>query len=193
MTSMDDEQVQVLNFSAKLVTKNKDDQIRKFVVSFYLFDQTIGIFEELVPNSGFRHGKFLQKTRVKNPATKQFFAPGDFYVGAKITVASRVFELTAAAELALALMESNPDDFPEADLTFVLPRLGEAVKTTGKDLRGMFEAKAKDGKMTVADAMTVLEQFVPKMMTKHSAITITRGFDRDGFFAYEEVLKFLKL
>lgn len=189
---MDDEQVQVLNFSAKLFTKNADDLMRKFVVSFYLFDQTISIYEEQVANSGFRSGKFLQKTRVRNPATKEFFAPRDFMIGAKITVSGRIFELVGAADLALGLMESNPDDFPEADLTLVLPKLQEAVRASGKDIRGMFEAASNHGRLTADAAVPIVNSFVPKI-TKHAAITICRAFERDGWYAYDDLLKYLKL
>ena len=192
MTSMDDEQVQVLNFSAKMISKNKDDLRRKFVVSFYLFDQTIAIYEEPVPNSGFRSGKFLNKTRVKNPATNEFFQPGDFHIGAKITVSGRVFELTGAAELALGLMESNPDEFPEADVTVVLPKFKQAVAASGKDLRALFEGACKNKRLLTDNARPIIEQFVPKI-SKHAAVTITRSFDRDGWFSYEDLLKYLKL
>ena len=189
---MDDEQVQVLNFSAVLISKNADDKRRKFVISFYLFDQTMAIYEEQVPNSGFRAGKFLNKMRVKNPVTKEFFAPQDFYIGARLTVSGRVFELTGASELALGLMESNPDDFPESDITADLARFGQAVQASGKDLRGMFEDAAKNKRLLTDKARPIIEQFVPKI-TKHAAITITRGFDRDGWFAYEDLLKYLRL
>lgn len=189
---MDDEQVQVLNFSAILISKNQDDKRRKFVVSFYLFDQTMAIYEEPVPNSGFRSGKFLNKMRVKNPATKEFFAPKDFYIGARICVSGRTFELTGASELALGLMESNPDEFPESDITADLEKFGQVVAASGKDLRGLLEGAAKNKRLLTDNAQPIINQFVPKI-TKHAAVTIVRGFDRDGWFASEDLLKYLRL
>ena len=189
---MDDEQVQVLNFSAILISKNADDKRRKFVVSFYLFDQTMAIYEEQVPNSGFRAGKFLNKMRVKNPATKEFFAPQDFYIGARITVSGRVFELTGASELALGLMESSPDEFPESDITSVLAKFAQVVAASGKDLRGLLEGATKNKRLLTDNAKPIIEQFVPKI-TKGAAVTIIRSFDRDGWFAYDDLLKYLRL
>ena len=189
---MDDEQVQVLNFSAVLISKNADDKRRKFVISFYLFDQTMAIYEEQVPNSGFRAGKFLNKMRVKNPATKEFFAPQDFYIGAKITVSGRVFELTGASELALGLMESNPDEFPQSDISSVLAQFGGVVAASGKDLRGLFEDASKNKRLLTDKAKPIIDQFVPKI-TRGAALTILRSFDRDGWFAYEDLLKYLRL
>jgi hypothetical protein len=192
--SMDDEQVQVLNFAAKLVTRNTDDLMRNFVVSFFLFEQTLQIYEPCIQNSGFRWGKFLQKTRVINPATRKFFASGDFYVGAKITVAGRVFELLAASELALSLMESNPDEFPESDLALVISKFRDVLHETGEDLKATLEnaAKANNGTLPTSEAKEVIEKFVPKL-TRNAAATLIRGFDRNGMYAYEDLLKYLKL
>ena len=41
-----------------------DDSKRRFVISFYMVDQTIGIYEPPVSNSGFLGGKFLERQRV---------------------------------------------------------------------------------------------------------------------------------
>jgi hypothetical protein len=192
---MNDEQVQVLNFAAKLHTRNPDDLRRKFVVSFFLFDQTLQIYEELVPNSGFRHGKFLQKTRVVNPATQRFFAPPDFHVGARINVGGRIFELTAASQLAYGIMESSPDDFPESDLALQLANLAAAARATGADLRralAQAEGAAPERKLSVADAQAVITRCAPTI-SRHAAATIARGYERRGAFASEELLSVLKL
>jgi hypothetical protein len=192
---MNDEQVQVLNFAAKLSTRNLDDLLRKFVVSFFLFDQTLQIYEECVKNSGFRHGKYLQKTRIVNPVTRQFFAPGDFYVGAKINVGGKIFELLAASQLAYGIMEASPDDFPESDLGLQLGKLKTAIQTTGGDLRQLLEEAANEvpeKKLSVKRAQEVLERFAP-IVTRHAAATIARGYERRGTFAVDELLTILKV
>jgi hypothetical protein len=192
---MNDEQVQVLNFSAKLLTKNSDDLRRKFVVSFYLFDQTLQIYEELVPNSGFRHGKYLQKTRVINPTTRQFFAPSDFFVGGRINVGGRIFELTGASELAYGIMESNPDEFRESDLALQLSKLTTTTQVTGTNLRQAFteaEKETPEKKLTVAAAQRILERCAPNL-SRQGAATIARGYDRRETFATEEFLGILRL
>jgi hypothetical protein len=192
---MNDEQVQVLNFRARLVTRNPDDARRKFVVSYYLYDRTMQIFEEQVQNSGFRHGKFLQKQRIINPSTHQFFAPSDFFVGAKIKAAGWTFELLAASQLATGLMEANPDEFPESDLGRVSAKLKQAAGTTGADLRKMLQDAAgqtEDGCLSAEEAQAIFEKFAP-LITKQAALTISRGFERGGTFAVDELLTLLKL
>ena len=37
---------------------------RKFVVSFYMADQTLSVYEPVLPNSGLQGGKFLERARV---------------------------------------------------------------------------------------------------------------------------------
>jgi hypothetical protein len=191
---MDDEQVLVLNFAAKLISRNRDDALRKFVISFYLYDQTLAIYEELVQNSGFRHGKYLQKTRIRNPDTKTFFAPSDFFVGAKITVAGRKFELLAASELALGLMEASPDDFPESDLSLVIAKFKAVIGERGENLRQTFEeaAKERNGRLLTEAAKSIINRFVPAI-TQNAAATLVRGFDRNDWYAYEDLLKLLRL
>jgi hypothetical protein len=192
---MNDEQVQVLNFAAKLVTRNLDDLRRKFVISFYLFDQKLQIYEECVVNSGFRHGKYLQKTRIVNPATRKFFAPGDFFVGTRINVAGRVFELLAASQLAYGIMEASPDDFPEADLGAQLSKLKTAVQGRDANLRQLLDEVANahpEKRLTIQSAQEALERFAPDV-TKHAAATIARGYERRGLFAADEFLNVLQL
>jgi hypothetical protein len=183
---MDDEQVRVLNFRAKIVSRDRTDLLRKFVVSFYLFDQTLQIYEEYVPNSSFRWGKFLQKTRVINPATRQFFQSGDFFVGQKITVAGVVFELLDASQLALGLMEADPDEFPHSDLALVISKFRDVLRATGEDIKALFAnaPKAEGGLLDTDDAQAIILKFVPKL-TRNAAMTLVRGFDRDGWYAYE--------
>jgi hypothetical protein len=43
-----------------------DDSKRRFVISFYMVDQTLGIYEPPVSNSGFLGGKFLERQRVQS-------------------------------------------------------------------------------------------------------------------------------
>lgn len=52
----------VLQFKAKLDSGNADNQNRNFIISYYLSDDTISIFEPLVRNSGwlfFSHKELL--------------------------------------------------------------------------------------------------------------------------------------
>lgn len=46
-----------------------DDSKRRFVVSFFMADSTIAVYEPPVSNSGFVGGKFLERQRVRRHDT----------------------------------------------------------------------------------------------------------------------------
>jgi len=53
----------VLRYRAKLVTSSPAESARRFVLSYYLEDDTASIFEVADSNSGLRRGKFLDRGR----------------------------------------------------------------------------------------------------------------------------------
>jgi hypothetical protein len=190
----DDESTQVLNFSSKLISDYPEDSRRQFVVSYYLCDKTMAIFEMIIPNSGFRGGKFLQRTRVRDPTTKKFFEGDAFYIGARIFVSGRTFELLDAAPHTLCLMEAHSDDFPEANLPLVIGNLIAAANQSTRSVRDLFEAydPRKTGAVSVDDAGAVFSTFVPQI-TKHAALTLTRAFDKnDGTYDYDLLLTHMR-
>jgi hypothetical protein len=154
----------------------------------------MAIFEEIVPNSGFKGGKFLQRTRVRDPETGQFFEPSAFYIGAFIRCSARVFELLDAAPHTLNLMEAHSDDFPEANITTVVQSLTSIALQDTKSVRELFEAydPQKTGYVGIDEAKQIFAKFVPKI-TKHAVLTLARAFDKgDGTYEYALLLKFMR-
>ena len=84
-----------LRFKTKIVTKHPVDSMRRFVLKFHLEDDTISIFEQLVPNLGVVAGKFRQRMLIKKPDRSRF-APDDFKVGETVNIDSYIFELLSA-------------------------------------------------------------------------------------------------
>ncbi|BDA45446.1 EF-hand domain-containing family member C2 [Coccomyxa sp. Obi] len=74
------------------------DRDRSFVVSFFLADDTVLIFERVQPNSGWLGGKFLERCRIMNPEASTYYGPKDMTVGATVHAAGRAFLLTGADE-----------------------------------------------------------------------------------------------
>jgi hypothetical protein len=62
---------QCIHFASKLVSDLPENQPRKFMISFFLSDHTIQNLEAPVVNSGFKPGKFLQRTLIKNPKNRE--------------------------------------------------------------------------------------------------------------------------
>ena len=56
------------------------DAERRFIVSFHLLDGTLAVWEPRRPNSGMEGGVFLERCRVRNPATGQSYTETDMKV-----------------------------------------------------------------------------------------------------------------
>ena len=82
-----DNDKKILRFTARLNTKVPEDVDRRFIVSFYLADDTISIFEPAQKNSGIIEGPFLERRKYKNvDKGYQFITPSDLAVGGDIKI-----------------------------------------------------------------------------------------------------------
>jgi hypothetical protein len=70
-----------LRFSAKLDSTKQIDRDRKFVITLYIADDNISIWELKQRNSGILGGKFIEKSRVLKDDLTGFYKAADFYVG----------------------------------------------------------------------------------------------------------------
>ena len=60
--------------------------------------EQLSIFERLERNSGFLGGKFLEKSKLKNPRTGRSYEWRDFHVGGRVRVNEYEFEVVEADE-----------------------------------------------------------------------------------------------
>ncbi len=60
----------VLRYEAVLNTTNNDDKGRKFILSYRLSDDTVGVYEPPMRNSGIIGGKFLENCRIAKPGRR---------------------------------------------------------------------------------------------------------------------------
>ncbi|XP_023255140.1 EF-hand domain-containing family member C2-like, partial [Seriola lalandi dorsalis] len=107
----------VLSFRAKMVTTDPVDRERVFIISFYLCDDSISVFEHPQKNSGVLSGKFLERGRVKKPGQElfkselsQYFKAQDLYVGATLCINNKNFRLLDADEYTLRYMEKHAEE-----------------------------------------------------------------------------------
>ncbi len=105
---------QVLRFKCRMVTRNAVDAQRQFVVKFYLEDDTIMIFEQMVANLGVVGGKFRERALVKKPDHSRY-TPDDFGVGKVVTISSYKFEMLSADAFTAAWMASYESGIPFVD------------------------------------------------------------------------------
>ena len=86
------------------------DEGRKFVVTLFLEDDSIQIYEPAVRDRP--GGRFLERTKVRKDGVEgPFFTQKDFYVGARLLLHGRTFYLTGADKYSENFMADNRDMF----------------------------------------------------------------------------------
>ncbi|XP_035176276.1 EF-hand domain-containing protein 1 [Oxyura jamaicensis] len=110
----------VLRYQVALESPNPEDRKRRFILSYFLSNDMISIYEPPVRNSGIIGGKYLGKTKVAKPGSTTdnatYYGPSDFIIGSTIEVFGHRFVITDADEYVLNYMESNAESFPAATL-----------------------------------------------------------------------------
>lgn len=81
------DQQKCLRFTAKFSQPKPEDINRKFIIRFYLNDDSISIYEPQTKNSGFSEGKFLERNQYKNEQQgNALYQPEHIVVGYDVKV-----------------------------------------------------------------------------------------------------------
>jgi len=99
----------VLRYLARMDTNRPIDIDRTFIISFFLSDGTISVFEPEKRNSGIVHGKFIERSRL-NKKDGGYYEAEDLFVGAVVNFRSHQFIITDADEYAKTYAENHKDD-----------------------------------------------------------------------------------
>ncbi|XP_056420005.1 EF-hand domain-containing protein 1 isoform X2 [Hyla sarda] len=106
----------VLRYAATLDSMNPEDKGRRFILSYYLSDDMISIFEPQIRNSGIIGGKFLEKSRVPKPGSSMdnptYYSPAEFTIGAVVEVFRHRFIITDADQYVLNYIRAHKHQFP---------------------------------------------------------------------------------
>jgi len=94
-----DNDKKILRFTARFNTRVPEDFDRRFIISFYLSDDTISIYEPLQKNSGIVHGKFLERNPYKNvDKLPNIITPTDMPLGGDVKINGYSFHILSADE-----------------------------------------------------------------------------------------------
>jgi hypothetical protein len=177
----------ILRFEGRMISENKDDNHRKFIVSLFCGDDTIQVYEQAERNSGIWAGKFLERRQHKHPVTGEYYTAKDMMIGEIVTLANYKFQLLKADEFTHRFMVENPGIFKEADLDKVIEKLilnGKKYKNNEEYGVKLFQVldKKKKGKIEFVDLYDGLKELgIP--LTIHEQYTLMRRFgDRSGEF-----------
>lgn len=98
----------VLRYSAKLNTTVQEDMERRFIISYYLADNTVSVYEPPVRNSGIEQGKFLERKKYKNvTGLRDFIEPGDLVVGGQVVINSHPFQILSVDKYTEEWIKAN--------------------------------------------------------------------------------------
>ncbi|KAF9824875.1 hypothetical protein SFRURICE_001748 [Spodoptera frugiperda] len=181
-----------LRFSARLITDNPDDTRRYFIVTYFLCDDTIGVFELGERNSGFLGGKFFRRNKMYLPDVN-FFVPKeppaytdkDMWVGNELVVNKHRFRLIAADEYALRYMELNAEQYPMANIALIMDKIRRTLASQENGYKNFvakyMEAVEPDKKdlMSVRCFKQALKEIMCEKMTEHEFLTLIRFFRGD--------------
>lgn len=89
-----DNDKKILRFTARFNTRVPEDVDRRFIISFYLADDGISIYEPAQKNSGIIEGKFLHRNRYKNVDNNgAFITPTDMAIGGDVKINGHSFHI----------------------------------------------------------------------------------------------------
>jgi len=184
-----------LRFLSKMESKHPEDLDRRFIIEYFLSDDTIRVFEQSMRNSGFVAGKFLDRNKVKNGETGKWFKPDDFFVGALVTINGFKFRCLEADEYTLNLMESEGETFTRANVDQILKQLADKLWDKAYSKTGTFRDIDKDHDRYIdPDEFSELCRKLGWTLDTHQKLTLFRKFDTDnsGRITFPEFFKSLE-
>lgn len=180
----------VVKFAMKLENGVAADEIRRFVLSCFLADDTICIFEPVQRNSGIVGGKFLQRQKVTNAKTGKPFVSSDFHVGLHVSINAFPFICTATDERSLNYMEGNAGTYVHSNIGSVIQKLKAMLLSGSSGLaEAMFQLDRTTIPVDVSHLATVAHQ-LRLDLSEQEILTILRFFARQGetYATYEELI-----
>lgn len=118
----------ILRYEGRLISENKEDNTRTFIISFFCGDDTVQVYEKTERNSGVWAGKFLEKNKHKNPITNQYYSEKDFMLGNTVVLNQFRFQLLRCDEFTYRYLKEHPETFKEANIDKVLEKVRIAAR-----------------------------------------------------------------
>ncbi|XP_054471819.1 EF-hand domain-containing family member C2 [Anoplopoma fimbria] len=174
----------VLNFRAKMVTTDPVDRERVFIISFFICDDSICVFEKPQRNSGVLGGKFLERGRVKKPGQElfkselsEYLKAQDMYVGATICLSSKHFQVLDADEYTFNYMKQHAEKFPKANVGNILSKLRSVPEEKQSEIRTFLTLSDPGNTGSISyESLRGLLMGLDCGLTEHEVLVLGRSF-----------------
>ena len=117
----------ILRFLCKMISPIPSDEDRQFLISFFLSDNSIQVYEIAKRNSGRMSCKFYDRKKIKNPFTKKYYEEKDFAIGNILYINKYNFKILEMDEYTRKYMESNPEIFRDSYVKNIVQRIRAAA------------------------------------------------------------------
>ena len=117
----------ILRFLCKLISPIPSDDDRQFLISFFLRDNSIQVYEIAKRNSVRLSYKFYDRKRIKNPFTNKYYEEKDFAIGNILYINKYNFKILEMDEYTRKYMESNPEIFKDSYIKNIVQRIRAAA------------------------------------------------------------------
>lgn len=167
------------------------DKARRFVITWFLEDDTLQVFEPPKRNSGLLAGKILTRCKLRNPDTGDFFRTSDFQVGAVLNINGQKYRLDSTDDYSRKVMEQGTH-FLMSDVRFVLTHLKRKFQDFSTTARRAFRSMDKDfsGFVTIDELDLQLKKWGMKV-SRADLMVLMRWFDQsgDGKISYNDFVR----
>ncbi|XP_031332726.1 EF-hand domain-containing family member C2-like isoform X2 [Photinus pyralis] len=205
----------VLRFEGRLISSIDENCGRIFVISYFLSNDTIAVFELARANSGFKTSPFFKRGEIKLPGQAVFtskppecYRTQHIFVGATLVINSFKFVLVDADDYALRYMELNCHEFPKSNIKLIMDKIRKVVRPTYKDFVAE-NIPTETPVITYEKLRNKLCRLMGSDFTEQEMITVSRAFsancveekfnrdairivkDQHGNLIYDDLLKFL--
>ncbi|XP_798540.1 EF-hand domain-containing family member C2 [Strongylocentrotus purpuratus] len=175
----------VIRFVARLDTTKPIDVDRRFIISYFLSDDTVAVFEPPERNSGIIGGKFLERGRIKKPNQARFgtelsdyFTARDLYVGSRLNFHSFFFVLIDADEYAFRYMEKHAEEFPMSNIGFISQKISTIASQHKEKIKEFLNRNdpSNSGHLEFDLFRNLLVQLGGSQLSEHEIIVLARYY-----------------
>ncbi|KAK6633223.1 hypothetical protein RUM44_003824 [Polyplax serrata] len=178
----------ILRFKAKMISIEQCNQDRIFVISYYLTDDQISIYERAARNSGYASRSFYSKREIFKPDQERFvsvkpetFQKSDLWVGNIVKFEGFSFKIINADEYCLRYMELHNQEFPKSNAKLILDKIREKIRPIYKEfintnLMSCEQSQDGFGALSFCELKRALLNLFGNEITEQEIITVARQF-----------------